>query len=147
MCLVAQLCLIFVTPLTVAHQAPLSMGFSRREYWKGCHFLLQGIFLTQGSNSCLFHLLHCRQILYHLSHQGSLHLHINIQEHRFEFEPISDNLGLNPKTCVYQMCDLNNAHLLGAQMVKNRPAMWETWVRFLSPESRRSPGGGNGYPL
>ena len=32
----------------------------------GCHFLLQGIFLTQGSN---LGLLHCRQILYHLSHQ------------------------------------------------------------------------------
>ena len=29
----------------------------------GCHFLLQGIFLTQRSNA---HLLHCRQILYHL---------------------------------------------------------------------------------
>ena len=27
-----------------------------------CHFLLQGIFLTKGSNT---HLLHCRQILYH----------------------------------------------------------------------------------
>ena len=24
----------------------------------GCHFLLQGIFPTQGSNQCLFHLLH-----------------------------------------------------------------------------------------
>ena len=34
----------------------------------GSHFLLQGIFLTQGSNLCL---LHCRQILYHLTHQGS----------------------------------------------------------------------------
>ena len=34
----------------------------------GCHALLQGIFLTQGSNSGL---LHCRQILYHMSHQGS----------------------------------------------------------------------------
>ena len=33
-----------------------------------CHFLFQGIFLTQGSNPSL---LHCRQILYHLSHQGS----------------------------------------------------------------------------
>ena len=32
------------------------------------HFLLQGIFLTQGSNQDL---LHCRQILYHLRHQGS----------------------------------------------------------------------------
>ena len=34
----------------------------------GCHFLLQGIFPTQGSNPGL---PHCRQILYRLSHQGS----------------------------------------------------------------------------
>ena len=34
----------------------------------GCHALLQGIFLTQGSNPGL---PHCRWILYHLSHQGS----------------------------------------------------------------------------
>ena len=34
----------------------------------GCDFLLQGIFLTQGSHSGL---LHCRQILYHLSDWGS----------------------------------------------------------------------------
>ena len=31
---------LFVTPGTVARQAPLSMGFSRQEYWS-CHFLLQ----------------------------------------------------------------------------------------------------------
>ena len=34
----------------------------------GCHALLQGIFPTQGSNPGL---PHCRQILSHLSHQGS----------------------------------------------------------------------------
>ena len=34
----------------------------------GCHFFLQGILQTQGSNPDL---LHCRQILYCLSHQGS----------------------------------------------------------------------------
>ena len=28
------------------------------------HALLQGIFLTQGSNSCLLHVLYCRQTLY-----------------------------------------------------------------------------------
>ena len=33
----------------------------------GSHSLFQGIFLTQGSNPGL---LHCRQILYHLSYQG-----------------------------------------------------------------------------
>ena len=26
---------LFVTPWTVAHRAPLSMGFSRQEYWSG----------------------------------------------------------------------------------------------------------------
>ena len=35
----------------------------------GSHSLLQAIFPTQGSN---WRLLHCRQNLYHLSHQGSL---------------------------------------------------------------------------
>ena len=34
----------------------------------GCHALLHGIFPTQGSNPGL---LHCRQILYQLSHKGS----------------------------------------------------------------------------
>ena len=36
----------------------------------GCHFLLQEISPTQGLNRGL---LHCRQMLYHLSHQGSFH--------------------------------------------------------------------------
>ena len=35
---------------------------------EGCHALLQGIFPTLGLNTVL---LHCRQILYQLSHQGS----------------------------------------------------------------------------
>ena len=42
---------------------------------EGCHSLLQGIFLTQGLN---LGLLHCRQILYHLSHQWSPHIAENI---------------------------------------------------------------------
>ena len=43
------------SPWTIAYHAPPSMGFSRREYWKGCHFLLQGIFQTQGMNPGLLH--------------------------------------------------------------------------------------------
>ena len=38
---------------SVAHQTPLSMGFSRQEYEVGCHALLQGICPTQGSNLLL----------------------------------------------------------------------------------------------
>ena len=91
---------LFATPWTVAYQAPRSMGFSRQEYWSGLPFpspgdlpnpgiepgspalqtdtlpseplgslsLLQWIFLTQELNQGL---LHCRQILYHMSHKGS----------------------------------------------------------------------------
>ena len=62
---------LFVIPWTVAHQAPLPTGFPSKNTRVGCHFLLQGTFLTQGSNPGL---PHCRQILYHLSHMGS---HVN----------------------------------------------------------------------
>ena len=64
----------FATPWTVACQAPPSMGFSRQEYRNGvgCHFLLQGLFPTQGLSPGL---PHCRWILYQLSHQGSHYIH------------------------------------------------------------------------
>ena len=108
LCLVAQCVQLFMTPGTLACQAPHPWGFSRQEYWTGLTCpppgdlpnpgieprppalqadslpseppgkpkntrvgglsLLQGIFPTQESNWCL---LHCRRILYQLSHQGS----------------------------------------------------------------------------
>ena len=69
--LVTQLCLILCDPVNCspAHQAPLSMGFAGKNAGVGNYCLLQGIFLTQGSNPGL---LNCRQILYHLSHQEAL---------------------------------------------------------------------------
>ena len=36
--LVAKSCLTLATPWIVAHHAPLSMGFSRQEYWSGLPF-------------------------------------------------------------------------------------------------------------
>ena len=40
---VAQACLtLFKTPWTVAHQGPLSVGFSRQEYWSGLPFPFPG---------------------------------------------------------------------------------------------------------
>ena len=33
---------LFATPWTVAHQAHLSVGFSRQEYWSGLPFLSPG---------------------------------------------------------------------------------------------------------
>ena len=63
-----KLCLTLETPWTVAHHAPCPWDFPDKNTGVGCHFLLQGIFLTQGSNPGL---LHCRWILYWQSHQGS----------------------------------------------------------------------------
>ena len=37
-CLVAKSCSTLATPWTVTCQAPLSMGFSRQEYWSGLPF-------------------------------------------------------------------------------------------------------------
>ena len=49
---------LFVTPWAVAHQAPLSVGFSRPEYWTGLLSPPPGILPTQGLNLCLLCLLH-----------------------------------------------------------------------------------------
>ena len=59
---IIELCLVMFDSLqpqqTIAHQVPLSMVFSRQEYWSGLPCpLLQGIFLTQGSNSSLLFFL------------------------------------------------------------------------------------------
>ena len=47
--LVAKSCLTLVTPWTVAHQAPLSMKFSRQEYWSGLPFPSPGDLPDPGS--------------------------------------------------------------------------------------------------
>ena len=46
-----------------------SWDFPGKNTGVGCHFLLQGIFLTQGMNLHLLRLLHCQAIVY-LSHLG-----------------------------------------------------------------------------
>ena len=67
LCLVSQLCPTLETPQT-AHQAPLSMGFSRQEYWSGLPCSPLGDLPNSGIE---LRSPHCRWILYHLSHQGS----------------------------------------------------------------------------
>ena len=49
-----------MTPWTIVHQVPPSTGFSRQEYWSG---------LPCPPPGDLLHRLHCRRILYLLSHQ------------------------------------------------------------------------------
>ena len=55
-----------VTPWTVAHQALCPLNSPGKNTGVGCHSLLQETFPTQGLN---LGLLHCRQILYHLSYR------------------------------------------------------------------------------
>ena len=59
---------LFVTPWTVACQAPLSMEFSRQEHWSGLPFPSPRDLPNSGMEPSL---LRRRQVLHHLSHQGS----------------------------------------------------------------------------
>ena len=69
---------LFATPWTIALQAPLSMGFSRQEYWSGLPFPPSGIFPTQGSNLSPAISYTGRQILYHRTTWEALWLDIPI---------------------------------------------------------------------
>ena len=69
MCLVAQLCPTLCDPLDCSPPGSSVNGDSPgKNTGVGCHALLQGIFPTQGLKLVL---LHCRWMLYCLSHQGS----------------------------------------------------------------------------
>ena len=60
-------------PWTVGHQAPLSVGFSRQEYWSRVAVSFsRGSSPTQGPNP---RLLHCRRILDHCATWGALTVH------------------------------------------------------------------------
>ena len=64
-CLVTSNSSVTLWPIPVRLLCP--WDFSGKNTRVGCHFLLQGIFPSQGSNQGLLCLLHCRQILYPLS--------------------------------------------------------------------------------
>ena len=69
--LVAQWCPTLCDSVDCSPPGSSVHGIPGKNTGVGCHSLLQGIFPTLGSNSGL---LHCRRILYHLSHQGSYSL-------------------------------------------------------------------------
>ena len=61
----------FATPWTVACQAPLSVEFSRHEYWSNLPFLPPGDLPNQGSNPCLLPLLHWQAVSLPQRHLGN----------------------------------------------------------------------------
>ena len=81
---VVQSCLTFCDPMDYNPPASSVPGDSpSKNTGVGCHSLLQGIFPTQVLNPGL---LHCRKILYCLSHQGS---HSLIQRLLANLRPLS----------------------------------------------------------
>ena len=79
MCVTRSVVSDSVTLWTVARQAPLSMGFSREEYWSGMQFPSLGVFPAQGSNLHLWHSLK-RQVdsspLCHLGRPARARVHL-----------------------------------------------------------------------
>ena len=85
---------LFATPWTVADQVPLSMGFSRQEYWSGLPFPSPGHLPDPGSN---LGLPHCRQPLYHLSRWEVLYKWLMLL--LFSFHCFLNSIGTSGLTC------------------------------------------------
>ena len=93
----------------------------------GCHFFLQGIIWTQGSN---LRLLHCRWILYQLSHQGSpINMEYVTDRYNKQYIFLLESHSLVDS---YSCSAFFVVHL--AQIVKNLPEIRETWIQSLSQE-------------
>ena len=111
----------FVTPWTAALQAPLSMNFPNKNTGVGYYFLLQGICSTQGSNP---HLLQCRWILYPWPTKEALFPGTGNKFLKFCFPCLTFPGDSGNKDSDCSAGELDSI-----------------------PESGRSPGEGNGYPL
>ena len=71
-CFVAQSCLALCDHMDSQSSPASSVHgiFPGKNIRMGCHHLFQGIFQTQGLTPHFFFLLHCRWVLYLLSHEG-----------------------------------------------------------------------------
>ena len=108
-----------------AHQAPLSVGFSRREYSNGLPYRLQEIFPTQGSNPHLLCLLDFRWILYPLSHLGSLYSAFTQEESQgFHF---SGETGCEILSFSFPNIDMNSNKPEQITLVKREQAKSRIW--------------------
>ena len=113
MCLVAQACLTLENPLGCSRSRLLcSWDFPGKNTEVGCHFLLQGIFPTQGLNPYLLCLLHWRQILYPWSHQGTPW--VGCSSLYFKGTPLVAMLRLDCRVCQFRRFSVTKFHKLGS---------------------------------
>ena len=96
---------IFVTPWAVVCQAPLSMGFSRQEYWSGLPCPPPGDLPDPGINP---HLLHCRQILYQWATREALLWHRYYSNPYCKKEALASD-GLVVRICCSHHCGLGSS--------------------------------------
>ena len=81
LCLVTQSCPTLCDPLDCSLPGSSVHGDSSgKNTGVGCHTLLQGVFPTQALSPGL---LHCRQILYCLSHKGSPYMYIHMHKETY----------------------------------------------------------------
>ena len=106
-----------VTPWIAAHQTPLSMGFSRQEYWSGLPFPPPGD-LPRGLNPHLLHLLHWQVGSLPPSHLGKQSPNAH---RRAESNPI---LGFNTALGENQCCEVLHKSWALAPAVGLSGATW-----------------------
>ena len=123
-CSVAQLCLTLFNTIGLCPSRLLCpWNFPGKNTGVGCHFLLQGIIPTQGSNLSLLCLLDCRRILYLLNYQGSI---------------------LNDVSRNYYIIQTFSGFPGGSEVKASASNAGDSG---LIPGLGRSPGEGNGNPL
>ena len=123
---------------TVAHQAPLSRDFPGKNTGVGCHFLLQRIFATQGSNPHLLCLWHWQVgFTYWFTWEALVLYSILCRRWRsemlFKYQNKWPELGAACSVLFFSIIVSVSCYRasLVAQMVKNLPGMWETRVQSL----------------
>ena len=91
------------------------------------HSLLQGIFLTQGSNQGF---LHCRRILYHLSHQGKFLYSSIFCKMWFSHRHLNASVSSVAQLCL-TFCDPMNRSTPGLPIHHQLPESTQTQVHWV----------------
>ena len=111
------------------------MGFTSQEYWSGLPFPPPGIFLAPGSNPLLLWLLHCRQIPYPPSYQGSCCQHI----WSFVAAAAAAAAAKSLQSCP-TLCDAIDGSPPGSPVPRILQARILEWVAISSSRDLPSPG-------
>ena len=102
-----------------------------------CVFVLQGIFPTQGSNPGL---LHCRQMLYRLSHQGSL---LGKQILKFHFRLTESETLWGRRVNNKDFNKLEGGSESQQSLKTTMIELLSSWLKAWTPESDRSSNSGS----